>query len=390
MRVGIYNEPSGRLGGSEYLVSVMAHALARRHQVEIVHHNATLQIHDLRNLSGLELPGVTLRHEPRQAPPDPRSPSGFRHLPTRYRHQRAWQAALSRPYDLFITSTHDVPPFCHARRGVLLTLFPTTERNRTWPWNERAASLKARLRRACFDWMWERRFATYQQRFSISEYTRRWTREWWGLDTEVLYPPVDTGFPAADKSNLIISVGRFSTHSHSKRQLEMMGAYCDLKRRALDRWCYYSVGGLTDDRDDRAYFESVVRTGRAGAAHVVPNAPRPMLRDLLTRAKVFWHAAGYGGGMSVGPFEAEHFGIATVEAMAAGTVPVVFDQGGQTEIVQHGTSGFLWKTLDDLQHYTTLLATDEPLRNRMAAAARARAETFSVTAFERAVERIVG
>ena len=41
MRVGIYNEPSGSgIGGSEVSVAVLAEALARQHQVEIIHHKS--------------------------------------------------------------------------------------------------------------------------------------------------------------------------------------------------------------------------------------------------------------------------------------------------------------------------------------------------------------
>ena len=390
MRVGIYNEPSGTLGGSEYLVSVMAHAVARRHDVEIVHHNEALDLRHLQDLSGLDLSGVSLRQVPREERPDPRSPSGFRYLRTRYRRERAWHAALSRPYDVFMASTHGVPPFCHARRGVLLTLFPAGDRHTAWPWNEPDGSPKGRLRQACVEWMWARRFATYQQRFSISEYTRQWTKDWWGVDTKILYPPVDTEFPEAEKSNLVVSVGRFSAYSPSKRQLDTMAAYRDLKTNGLDGWCYHSVGGLTEEPAAQAYFNEVSRVAADCGGRVVPNAPRATLRALLARAKLFWHAAGYAAASTAGPFEAEHFGIATVEAMAAGAVPLVFAHGGQTEIVQHERSGFLWRTLPELQQYTMRLVQDDRLRAQMAAAARARAAMFSRTAFESAVEQIVG
>ena len=40
----------------------------------------------------------------------------------------------------------------------------------------------------------------------------------------------------------------------------------------------------------------------------------------------------------------EHFGITTVEAMAAGCVPVVIDKADQREIVRHVTDGYRWTT----------------------------------------------
>ena len=391
MKVGIYNEPSGTFGGSEYLVTVMAHALALRHQVEIVHHNRNLSLDLLRELSGLDLNGVRLRQVEREHHPDPSRPRGVRYMRSRYRAQREWHKGLSSPYDVFITSTHGVPPFCHAPRGILLTLFPVPDRRRVWPWSvPENGSARRHLRRLCFEWMWQRRFATYQQRLSISEYSRHWTRAWWKVRTRVLYPPVDTQFRDVPKSNLVLSVGRFSTRSHSKRQIETMAAFHRLKATALRSWCYYSVGGLEDDPGDRAYFDAVEQAAARCGAHAVPNIQRAELRDLYARAKVFWHAAGYGADAEASPFEAEHFGIATVEAMAAGAVPVVYDHGGQSEIVEHGRSGYLWTSLDELQDFTARLAADEGLRARMADAARARAATFSRDRFTAEIERIVG
>jgi glycosyltransferase involved in cell wall biosynthesis len=391
MHVGVYNEPSGTMGGSEYLVSVIADALAARHDVEIVHHNPRLTLEQLRAQSGLALNRVTLRRVSREEAPDPRVPKGFRKLRHRYDVQRAWHATLSRPYDVFINSTHGVPPFCHARRGVLLTLFPLYSRRRMWPWVEPGPpTTERRALTLYFDWMWRRRFGSYQDRFSISRYTRHWTKAWWNVDTDVLYPPVDTRFEESSKADLILSVGRFSTYSHSKRQIETMRAFCEMKATLPGDWSYYSVGGLIANPDDQAYFDEVSRIAATCGARAIPNVARRALRDLFARAKVFWHAAGFGAAANAGPFEAEHFGISTVEAMAAGAVPVVYDQGGQSEIVEHGSSGFLWSTLDELRTFTERLAGDETLRNTMATAARARAAMFSRERFVAAVDRIVG
>ena len=85
---------------------------------------------------------------------------------------------------------------------------------------------------------------------------------------------------------------------------------------------------------------------------------------------------GYAQDDDAHPEWMEHFGIATVEAMAAGCVPVVINKGGQCEIVEHGVNGFLWNTLDELASYTLQLIEDETLRARMSMAARARSRTF--------------
>jgi glycosyltransferase involved in cell wall biosynthesis len=52
------------------------------------------------------------------------------------------------------------------------------------------------------------------------------------------------------------------------------------------------------------------------------------------------------------PERAEHFGIATLEAMAFGCVPIVIRAGGQSEIVEDGRSGFLCSDTDELKKIT--------------------------------------
>src|SRR5204863_1530451 len=173
----------------------------------------------------------------------------------------------------------------------------------------------------------------------------------------------------------------FSTQAHTKKQLEMMGAFCRLKTDGLTGWSYASVGGLNARDENRLYFERVQGLGDACGASTKANLGRAEIKHLLSRARVFWHATGFGDDTDRHPELAEHFGISTVEAMAAGCVPVVINKGGQREIVEHGTSGFVWDTLDELGQYTRLLASDTQLWSTMSAAARARAERFSTSTF---------
>src|SRR5204863_206693 len=133
--------------------------------------------------------------------------------------------------------------------------------------------------------------------------------------------------------------------------------------------------------ENHAYFEQVREAGRGCSTIVEANLTRDRVRELFGRARIFWHATGLDEPTGDHPELAEHFGISTVEAMAAGCVPVVINKGGQPEIVEHGTSGFVWDTLDELGQYTRLLASDTQLWSTMSAAARARAERFSTSTF---------
>jgi glycosyltransferase involved in cell wall biosynthesis len=108
-----------------------------------------------------------------------------------------------------------------------------------------------------------------------------------------------------------------------------------------------------------------VRALAAGYPVVIhTDIARADLHALYRRASVFWHATGYGTDEQAHPEAMEHFGIVTVEAMSAGCVPVVIARGGQPEIVQHGVSGFLWSTLDELKALTLQYASSDEAAKR--------------------------
>jgi glycosyltransferase involved in cell wall biosynthesis len=354
---------------------VLAEALARNnHQIDLVHHKPYLTRERLAEISGTDLKDVRLR----LVAVEPYS-FGSSHNPLRrYKQAINWQRALSEPYDLFINFTHGLPPFCHAGLGALVVLFPfdvPAHARLAAPRGPGHASWNA-FKSAYHRWEWNKRLGSYHIKSAISQFTRNWTTRRWGVDCEVIYPPVDTHFEARAKRNVILSVGRFTLTGHSKKQREMMTAFADLRKQARSEWDYFSIGGVSEAPRDIEYFRGVTHLANKCRGQALANLTRGRLKLLYEQAKVFWHAAGYGEDDSC-PELSEHFGIATVEAMSAGCVPVVIDKGGQREIVQHGVNGFLWSTLEELKGYTELLMRDEKLRLAMKRAARDRAANFS-------------
>jgi glycosyltransferase involved in cell wall biosynthesis len=111
------------------------------------------------------------------------------------------------------------------------------------------------------------------------------------------------------------------------------------------------------------------------------NPTRFEIENYFNNAKIFWHAKGYGVDEEINPYELEHFGITTVEAMSAGCVPVVINKGGQKEIVNNGVNGFMWDTPEELIEKTLYLIQHDDERENMAARAIHRAKNFSLDKF---------
>jgi glycosyltransferase involved in cell wall biosynthesis len=80
------------------------------------------------------------------------------------------------------------------------------------------------------------------------------------------------------------------------------------------------------------------------------------------------------------PFE--HFGICPVEAMAAGTVPIVADGGGQKETVINGKTGFrIGNNTSEMAKYMKLLLTDDKTFRKMSEKAIVHSRQFDESVF---------
>ncbi|MDP2290885.1 MAG: glycosyltransferase family 4 protein [Actinomycetota bacterium] len=229
---------------------------------------------------------------------------------------------------------------------------------------------------------------SYQRVVALSDYTRGWTRTWWGRGDAVVSPPVVMREPG-EKTNLILSVGRFfdERSGHSKRQLELVRAFRTLIDGGLTGWRLVLIGGCSPA--DREYAMAVRREAQGLPVEVRLSAPGAVLDAHVGAASIYWHAAGFGSDLALHPDRAEHFGIAPIEAMSAGAVPVVFGAGGPAEVVQHDVNGLHFHTIDELVQHTLRLVSDVELRARLSAAAVQRAHEYDRAHFEMSVRQLV-
>ncbi len=222
-----------------------------------------------------------------------------------------------------------------------------------------------------------------------SRYTAGWIAKKWGIaGNRHIYPPVDMepSGAAEPKENVILSVARFESGG-SKQQAEMVIAFARLlarEPRATRGWKLVLCGGSASPNPylERIRAELAARPGLPVELRV--NIALDELKRQYARAAIFWHLCGLG---QSNPAHVEHFGMSTVEAMQNGCLPIVFDGGGQREIVEDGVSGFRFAGAGQLLERTLQVLRDPELRQRLGAQARRRGKEFRRVVFEEDVRR---
>ncbi len=196
---------------------------------------------------------------------------------------------------------------------------------------------------------------------SVSDYTGRFIRKVWGRDSTTLYPPCPVEQYKSfgeDKENLVITIGRIVPEKRMHDFLEIASGSPSFR---------FVIIGAIDDKNHQ-YYNSLRKRASPNVSFIL--SPLRGAKDVLRRAKVYVHCA-----------RNEQFGIAIVEAMAAGCVPVVHDSGGPPEIVTNDV-GFRWKNTDIAKSQIASLLAHEPLRMELSRRASDRATQFSSDTFE--------
>lgn len=372
LKLGLYSPFFGStLGGGEKYLGVAAEAIRDafpEHTLEIVS-PVPVDRQVYQHMLDIDLSGIRLREEGGggswllQRLNRVASLRRFRNLALAYQGRRA-----SKGFDLFLTMVYVIPAMSGARRSAIICQFPyQLDRH---PWSR----------------VWARELRNFHPVICYSEFVRGWIQAYWSRDAVVIPPPVDIPAQEPDwdaKENVILSVGRFFTAGHNKRQDLMVRAFRELYDGGLHGWELHLAGPVHRDGPNAGYYDSVVEMARGYPVTLHTEASADDLRSLYARASIYWHAAGFGVNVDARPIDLEHFGMTTAEAMGAGAVPVVYRAGGQLEVVTDGENGYLWRDLDELKLRTTDLAGDPALRRRLGGAARAASHRFGRERFKR-------
>lgn len=184
-----------------------------------------------------------------------------------------------------------------------------------------------------------------------SKFTKSIVDHEYGINSQVVYPPVDIVPQKIKKEQIVLSVGRFEQSLNIKKHDIMINAFRELSPQLPD-WRLILVGGSNDP----SWIDALKEQAKGLPIELLVNSSHVDLHNLYSRATIYWHAAGYGVDETKNPELVEHFGITTAEAIGYGCVPLVIPSGGQREIV--ADEALHWQEIPELIKKTVEIATN--------------------------------
>ncbi|MCK0195303.1 glycosyltransferase [Ancylobacter sp. 6x-1] len=183
----------------------------------------------------------------------------------------------------------------------------------------------------------------------------------------VIAPPVPQfGGDARTKKPMILSVGRFFVGGHSKQQDLLIEAFRALIADGTIGGELHLAGSSTPGIEHMDYLRRLEESAEGLPIVFHVNCSADELAHLYRDAAIYWHGTGLGVDLTASPEKAEHFGIAIVEAMAAGSATFAFRAGGAREIIEDGVNGLLYESLPDLVERTRALLIPDGEERRIA------------------------
>lgn len=326
MKIGIFDPYLDDLGGGEKYMMTIAECLSKKHEVNIFWDDKkSLEL--LNQRFSLDLARVHL-------------------VPNIFSPKISFLKRVleTRKYDVLIVLSDGSIPFSLSRKLLLHVQQPLKN------FNSKTLKEKIKLSRV-------------SDIFFNSEYTKSFNENNFKLKSCVIYPPVSFFAKDVKKENIILTVGRFRVKDvitkvdDYKKLSVMIDAFKRLPKERLKNWKFILAVSVLEK--DKKAFKVLQKQTEDFPIEFLVNKSNDELWEIYSKAKIYWHASGFGEDLKKHPELAEHFGISTVEAMGAGVVPIVINAGGQREIVEEGKNGYLWNTLKELEIKTLKLIENE-------------------------------
>lgn len=173
----------------------------------------------------------------------------------------------------------------------------------------------------------------YQRILTLSKYSQDAIFHLWGRKAEILIGSAfsENWYPGGKKLDAILSCSRFFIEGdvetgvgHSKNQHHLIKVF---KMMSLPYYWQLWLAGSVLTPQDAEYLEMCRWLAKDDPRIIFfPMVGKIPLRILYQKARIFWHAMGYG---RADPAEVEHYGIVTLKAKLCGLWTVTHRSGNQ-------------------------------------------------------------
>ena len=200
---------------------------------------------------------------------------------------------------------------------------------------------------------------------------KSWNRE----DVKIIYPPVDTSrFRSRKrKENIVTVLARFLPYKNFEDAIKA----CSLSKTKPKLYLI----GFEDSRSYLKRLKKLVKEcGYEKNTYFFTNVYSNKVSKVLSKAKIVIH-----------PCKVEPFGIAVVEAMSAGCVPIVYKSpwGPWYDIMDRGNYGLGYTTIDELTAKIDEVMIDERKFEDLSRVSMERAKKFDTKIFREEIKKVL-
>jgi len=174
------------------------------------------------------------------------------------------------------------------------------------------------------------------------------------------------------RDDLVVTISRIDP----SKNLNMI---IDIAKRVRNAK-FIIIGTLSSCSYLRALIKEIKKNHLEGRIRILIDISEEQKMNLLRKAKIYLHTMKY-----------EHFGIAIVEGMAAGLIPIVHKSGGPwIDIIERGKYGFGFENLEDVANIIEfVLGLDTNTLSELRSSIVEKAKVFSFNNFKLKVSKII-
>lgn len=354
-------------GGAEVYGLWVASALSQSHNVTILTEEADYQDFDINtvfkkyNINPINTDYYRIPHL---------RINRYTYVIRRIREYALMKYLSTHQCDLFVNATYGKLVIRGTEKRIHIIYFPASKGKGIW----------GRIRD-------NRYIKSYSGFISISDFTKQNLQLMYGVTSDIVAPPIAmecSSFSDLNrKERIILAVDRIVP---DKCLIEMITTFKQIIDNGYSGFRFVIVGNK--DTGEMDYYSKIEKMSKNYPIELHTDVGYEELVSWYKKALIFWHAKGFGIS-DQDPFNMEHFGMTTVEAMKNGCIPIVINKAGPREVVSKVSEELLWDSLEELKDKTISVISNEETIKALQKKVLGEAQKYNIDSFKLRIVEVV-